>query len=82
MLQKEEIISYRAWRFLKATGQNILTSLLHPTKETVKATAYTVISIYLVTNIVEGMTASKRQKLDATSEWGVMQINQLHVGRH
>jgi predicted unusual protein kinase regulating ubiquinone biosynthesis (AarF/ABC1/UbiB family) len=70
MLQKEEIITYLAWRFLKATGQNILTSLLHPTKETVKATAYTVISIYLVTNIVEGMTASKRQKLDATSEWG------------
>ena len=66
----EEILSYRIWYFLKVTAQNILTSLRHPTKDTLKAIAYTLISIYLLTNIVEGIAASKRQKLDATSEWG------------
>jgi predicted unusual protein kinase regulating ubiquinone biosynthesis (AarF/ABC1/UbiB family) len=67
---KEEILSYRIWCLLRVTAQNILTSVRHPTKDTFKAIAYTVISIYLLTNIVEGLAARKRQKLDATSEWG------------
>ena len=67
---KERLLSYRFWCFLKVTAQSILSSLRHPTKDTFKAIAYTAISIYLLTNIVEGMKARKRQQLDATSEWG------------
>lgn len=67
---KEEILSYQIWLFLKATVQNIITSFRHPTKEILKVVAYTVISIYIFTKSVEAMAARKRQKLDATSEWG------------
>ena len=67
---KEQILSYRAWCFLKVAVQKILASLRHPTKDTFKAIAYVAISVYLLINIAEGMAARKRQQLDATSEWG------------
>ncbi|KAL7456351.1 hypothetical protein ACHAWC_007875, partial [Mediolabrus comicus] len=67
---KEEILSYKIWCFLKVTVQNIIRSLRNPTAETFKGIAYTVVSIYLLRSFVDGMAARNRQKLDATSEWG------------
>lgn len=49
---------------------NLFTALRHPTKETFKKVALSISAIYLLIQLVEGIAASKRQKVDPTSEWG------------
>ncbi|EED89905.1 predicted protein [Thalassiosira pseudonana CCMP1335] len=55
---------------LRSIPTTFLSSLRHPTKQTIRTIVYSIIAVVVLTNIVESVAASKRQKLDATSEWG------------
>jgi predicted unusual protein kinase regulating ubiquinone biosynthesis (AarF/ABC1/UbiB family) len=55
---------------LRNIPATFLSSLRHPTKQTIRTIVYSIIAVVVLTNIVESVAASKRQKLDATSEWG------------
>ena len=55
---------------LQKVASNVISALRHPTKETFKKVALGIATFYLAIQVIEGIAASKRQRVDPTSEWG------------
>ncbi|KAL7519219.1 hypothetical protein ACHAWX_004006 [Stephanocyclus meneghinianus] len=55
---------------LRKLASNVFQTIRHPTKETFRRLALSVVAVLFLINLVEGIAAYKRQQSDPTSEWG------------